>query len=119
MLNSDGFRLFRKYKDEDHQRNLEIYKNRLEGYSFSVVVIGRQYLIDIATEVFTRINTGGTGLRLFEIMVAKTYSEARSFDLAEEYDRLVHGNDNLKCLADVGYDTIDSATILRCVAMFS
>lgn len=31
MLNSDGFRLFRKYKDEDHQRNLEIYKNRLEG----------------------------------------------------------------------------------------
>ena len=50
-------------------------------------------------------------------MVAKTYSEARSFDLAAEYDRLIHGDDNIKCLADVGYDTIDSATVLRCVAM--
>ena len=117
LLDSNVFKLFKKYKKEEHQQRIEIYKSRLEGYSFSVVVIGRQYPIDIATEVFTRINTGGTGLTLFEIMAAKTYSESRNFDLAEEYDGLVHGSDNGKCLADVGYDTIDSSTILRCVAM--
>ena len=118
LLNSDAFKLFRKYKLEEQQKHIETYKKCLENYSFSIVVIGRQYSIDVATEVFTRINTGGTGLTLFEIMAAKTYSESRDFDLAEAYDRLIHGNDNDKCLADVGYDTIDSATILRCVAMY-
>ena len=117
LLNSDGFKLVRKYKKDVHQKRIETYKTRLESYSFSTVVIDRQYSIDIATDVFTRINTGGTGLTLFEIMVAKTYSESRKFDLADEYDHLVHGNAKGKCLADVGYDTIDSATILRCVAI--
>ena len=118
LLNSDGFKLFRKYKEEEHQRRIETYKTRLENYSFSTVVIGRQYSIDIATDVFTRINTGGTGLTLFEIMAAKTYSESRQFDLAEEYDNLVYGNAKGKYLADVGYDTVDAATVLRCVAMY-
>ena len=117
LLNSGSFRLFRKYHDEKHQRNIETYKTRLEGYSFSVVVIGKKYPIDVATEVFTRINTGGTGLTLFEIMAAKTYSESRKFDLAEEYQQLIHGDDNSKCLGDVGYDTVDASTVLRCVAM--
>jgi hypothetical protein len=44
------------------------------------------YPIDIACEVFTRINTGGIQLSLFEIMVAKTYDLERNFDLAQEYD---------------------------------
>ena len=117
LLNSDGFKLFRKYKEEEHQRRIETYKTRLENYSFSTVVIGRQYSIDIATDVFTRINTGGTGLTLFEVMSAKTYSESRQFDLAEEYHVLVYGNGKGKCLADVGYETVDPATVLRCVAM--
>ena len=118
LLNSDGFKLFRKYKEEEHQRRIETYKTRLENYSFSTVVIGRQYSIDVATDVFTRINTGGKDLSLFEIMAAKTYSDSRQFDLAEEYDNLRYGSANGKYLARVGYDTIDSATVLRCVAMY-
>ena len=118
LLSGSVARIFRKFKTEADQEKIEIYKTRLESYSFPLVIIGRRYPIDIATEVFTRINTGGTELHLFEIMVAKTYSEARQFDLADEYDKLISGGDSQqKCLADVYFDTIDSATVLRCVAM--
>ena len=45
-------------------------------------------------------------------------SEERNFDLAEEYERLIDGGkEQEKCLEDVHYDTIDSATVLRCVAI--
>ena len=117
LLNSSALKLFREFEEEAEQENIELYKRRLENYSFSLVVIGSQYPIDTATEVFTRINTGGTGLTLFEIMAAKTYSEIRDFDLAEEYQKLMYGFEGGKCLADVGYDTVDSATVLRCVAI--
>ena len=110
--------IFRKYKNDKEREKIEIYKSRLESYSFPLVVIGRQYPIDIATEVFTRINTGGTELHLFEIMVAKTYSKDSHFDLADEYTQLMSGGtQDDKCLAHVHYDTIDSATVLRCVAI--
>jgi hypothetical protein len=72
--------------------------------------------IEVATEIFTRINTKGTELTLFEIMVAKTYDQEREFDLAREYDRLVDSNDNGKDLEDAGYDTIPSSAVLQCVA---
>ena len=118
LLSAPVTRIFHKYKDEDQQVKIETYKTRLETYSFPIVVIGKRYPIDIATEVFTRINTGGTELSLFEIMVAKTFSEERQFDLADEYDKLISGGvEPDKCLRDVHYDTIDSATILRCVAI--
>ena len=118
LLNERMARIFRKYVDDDEREKIEIYKARLESYSFPLVVIGQQYPIDIATEVFTRINTGGTELHLFEIMVAKTYSEDRNFDLADEYTQLMSGGtQDDRCLAHVHYDTIDSATVLRCVAI--
>ena len=118
LLNKRMVKIFRKYQDDKEREKIEIYKSRLESYSFPLVVIGQQYPIDIATEVFTRINTGGTELHLFEIMVAKTYSEDRDFDLADEYSQLMSGGaQDDKCLAHVHYDTIDSATVLRCVAL--
>jgi len=54
---------------------VEIYKGRLTIYDFSCITI-KEYPIEIATEVFSRINTGGKTLTVFEIMVAKTYDEA-------------------------------------------
>ena len=61
-------------------KKIEIYQKRLTTYDFSTIVIN-EYPIDIACEVFTRINTGGMELTLFEIMVAKTYDQEKEFDL--------------------------------------
>ena len=104
-----------RYKREEII-NLEKYKRRLESYMFSTIVIGHEYSIDTATDIFTRINTGGTDLSLFEIMVAKTYDEQQNFDLSQKYDDLIRDPGN-KNLADAGFDTIPPSTVLQCVAI--
>lgn len=83
---------------------MEEYKRRIEGYDFPVIEV-RDVLIDVATEIFTRINVGGTPLTLFEIMVAKTYDEARNFDLTQKFDELVER------LQTVNYETISDAIV--------
>lgn len=100
----------------DHVQPISDYKQRLEGYDFSTVVI-EDYAIDVACEVFTRINTGGRELTLFEIMVAKTYDQERNFDLSEKYGALI-SNDNGKDLTNAGFDGIPPVTVLQCVACF-
>jgi len=66
--------------------------------------------IDVATEIFTRINVTGKPLSVFEIMVAKTFDDATNFDLAEKYDELIAR------LREVDYETISSATVLQSVS---
>lgn len=94
---------------------IDIYQRRLTGYDFSTIVIS-DYPLDIACEVFTRINTAGTELTLFEIMVAKTYDEKKKFDFANEYDKLVDSNGSEKDLEDADYETIPTSTVLQCVS---
>ena len=96
---------------------IEIYKKRLTSYDFSTISIPG-YPLDIACEVFTRINTGGTELTLFEIIVAKTYDEKKKFDFAREYDLLIDNNGTGKDLEDAGYETIPHATVLQCVSAY-
>ena len=112
LLNATVADLVRRY--EKHIEAVSEYKTRLESYDFSTVVIDN-YSIDVACEVFTRVNTGGESLDLFEIMVAKTFDQERGFDLRERYDTLVSSDDE-KDLESCGYDTIPSQTILQCVA---
>ena len=100
---------------KDELRKIEIYKKRLTGYDFSTIVMP-DYPLDIACEVFTRINTGGTELTLFEIMVAKTYDQKKKFDLAERYEWLIDNKGVAKDLEDVGYDTIPPIPIIQCVS---
>jgi hypothetical protein len=106
---------------EHHHKLLEHYKEVLTGYTFSVINL-KNAPIDIATEVFTRLNVGGKALTLFEIMVAKTYhifradpneedSEESVFDLAEKYEELTAE------LASSHYDNIPSATVLQVVSI--
>ena len=95
---------------------LEHYKTKLTSYDFSSITI-KDYPIEIACEVFTRINTGGKSLNLFQILVAKTYDETQSFDLAEKYDLLVSGSDEDKeCLSEAKFDTVSEAVITQCLA---
>ncbi len=99
----------------EHLDTIDMYRSRLSGYNFSVIEIA-ECPIDVACEVFTRINTGGTKLTLFEIMVAKTYDQHRHFDLSREYETLVDSEGMEKDLEDAGFETIAEATVLQCIS---
>ena len=89
---------------------LEDYKTRIESYNYSIILI-KEASIDIATEIFTRINVGGRPLTVFEIMVAKTFDPERDFDLAEKFKNLI------ETLTPVNYETIPAATVLQTVSI--
>ena len=93
---------------------IDHYRRRLLTYHFSVIEIN-EYPIDIACEIFTRINTSGKNLTLFEIMVAKTYDQGK-FDLAARYDNLRSTESGEKDLDLVHYETIPAITVLQCAA---
>ena len=96
--------------DTGYHSKLEEYKRRIEGYDFPVIEV-RDVAIDVATEIFTRINVGGVPLTLFQIMVAKTYDESRQFDLSQAFDDLVER------LQPVDYETISEAILLQLIAL--
>jgi len=92
------------------QEKIRTYKNRIESYQFSAILM-KDAAIDVATEVFTRLNTGGQLLSVFEIMVAKTYDPEKNFDLAEKFNELIAE------LEAADYDTLSSATVLQTVSV--
>ncbi|HOD62502.1 MAG TPA: DUF262 domain-containing protein [Bacilli bacterium] len=96
--------------DEKYHTKLQDYKTRIEAYNYSIILI-RDAALDIATEIFTRINEGGKPLTVFEIMVAKTFDADRNFDLAEKYKELIER------LAEQEYETISDATVLQTVSI--
>lgn len=108
LLNG-GLKLLGSYPEEYHDK-LDAYKNRISSYQYSVIQV-KNAPIDIATEIFTRINVGGKPLSLFEIMVAKTYDHDKQFDLAEKFQELV---DSLRPL---DYETISDATVLQTISI--
>ncbi len=114
LLKGDFTDWMEEYSKEELKK-IEVYKKRLTGYDFSTIVMP-EYPLDIACEVFTRINTGGTELTLFEIMVAKTYDQKKKFDLAERYEWLIDNKGAEKDLEDVSYDTIPPVPVLQCVS---
>ena len=107
-LVNQGFTFFGKYPAEHHAM-LEKCQQRLKSYQFSTVLV-RDAPIEVATEIFTRINEGGKPLTPFEIMVAKTYVDGK-FDLAEACDRLTEE------LREVEFETIPSTVFLQAAAV--
>jgi len=97
------------YPPEFHPK-LSEYKRQIESYAFSIIRI-TEVSIDVATEIFTRINVGGKPLTLFEIMVAKTFDFEKNFDLSEKYNDLIN---NLKI---IDYETISDATVLQTISI--
>jgi hypothetical protein len=92
------------------QEKIRTYKNRIESYQFSAILM-KDAPIDVATEVFTRLNVGGEPLSVFEIMVAKTYDSEENFDLAEKFNALITE------LQTVDYETLSSAAVLQTVSV--
>jgi len=89
-----------------HLQRLDDYRQRLQSYPFSLVVIN-EAPIDVATEIFTRLNVNAQPLTVFEIMVAKTFDAERPFDLSEKFEEL---RDELR---QVDYDTISPTVVLQ------
>lgn len=94
-----------------HYRDkLKSYQNRIESYQYPIISIS-DAPIDVATEIFTRINVGGKQLTLFEIMVAKTFDADKDFDLSEKYGELIAE------LQTRDYETIPDSAVLQAVAI--
>lgn len=94
----------------ERRQQLQTYSRRIKEYRFSVILI-QDAPIDVATEIFTRINVTGKPLSLFEIMVAKTYDHKSGFDLARKYAELMED------LQTVGYETLPAASILQLASL--
>ena len=105
------FELLVKLSAERRGR-LQTYQRRLQTYQFSVILI-QDAPIDVATEVFTRINVSGQSLSVFEIMVAKTYDQESGFDLAERYRAL------RTRLETVDYGTVPPAALLQLASLLA
>ncbi len=95
---------------EDELELINAYSTAFKTYEFSTVVL-RKEDIDSAIEVFTRINTGGQTLTLFEIMSAKTYDEAQQFDMQVKWEKLI------KELKNVGYEGVSNSVILSLLSL--
>ena len=116
LLSDDLIEITDNYEKEERKK-INIYNKRLTNYDFSTIEIA-DYPIDIACEIFTRINTSGQELTLFEIMVAKTFDQERKFDLAKEYEKLNYSEGSEKDLKDAGFDTIPPSTVLQCISAY-
>lgn len=107
-LLTGGYALAAKYPN--YLTKLDEYSNAFKTYLFSDILVANAP-IDVATEIFTRINVGGKPLSVFEIMVAKTYDAVRNFDLSEKYEELIAR------LEGVNYETISDSTVLQAVSV--
>ena len=67
--------------------------------------------LSIATDVFSRINTGGLELTVFEIMVARTFDQKKQFDLVEKFGEF---SEELK---DANYESFSSTDILQLISL--
>ena len=104
----DDFTEISKNYPEEIVRKINAYYQIFNKYDFSTVILRRDD-INSAIDVFTRINTGGQVLTLFEIMCAKTYDEDKKFDMRIKWRDLIKELQNT-------YDTISSKIILFILA---
>ena len=95
---------------KDDKNIIQSYNKAFNTYEFSTVVL-RKEDIDSAIEVFTRINTSGQHLTLFEIMSAKTYDEEQNFDMQAKWEDFVVE------LEDIQYEGISNTVVLNLLSL--
>ena len=95
---------------EDELELINAYCTAFKTYEFSTVVL-RKEDIDSAIEVFTRINTGGQTLTLFEIMSAKTYDEKQNFDMQAKWEAFI------KELETINYEGVYNTVVLSLLSL--
>ena len=102
------FSLIKEYT-EQKQEKIQQYRDNIRIFNLPEIELSSDADIDFVIEVFTRLNTSGTSLSPFEIMVAKTYDEERDFDLSKKYKNLT---------SELGDWKIPSSTVLQVISIF-
>ena len=87
------------------------YQGRLNAYEFPVSQVNEKASIEVVTDIFTRMNTMGRPLDVFEIMVARTYDAKKGFDLFDRYKEFQ------KKLENLHYGKLPRELVLRVAAM--
>lgn len=108
LMNLSLLKIHKKF-GEKFAEKCELLRRRIESYEFSTIEVENQPFSKVA-DIFTRINTSGKALTLFEIMNAKIYTEEKDgqsgFDLEEKFGELI---DDLKY---VSYESIAKDPII-------
>jgi uncharacterized protein with ParB-like and HNH nuclease domain len=94
--------------------NAEVLQERLDGlidvitnYRIPVVTL-KELTVEEVCPIFERINSSGTRLSTYDLMVAATWTE--SFDLNDESQKIATS------LKPKGFDDIDGNTVLKCLS---
>jgi len=92
---------------EEMQSRLDQLIEVLTNYRIPVVLL-KDLTVEEVCPIFERINSSGTRLSIYDLMVAATWSE--TFDLNDEADKI---KDALK---PKGFEDIDGNTVLKCLS---
>ena len=104
-----GYSVWKTYPERHHAKIAD-FEKQLYRYEYTVIPLPKATSIDVAAEIFARINVGGKPLSVFEIMVAKTYADDK-FDLSEAYAKLIDE------LEPRGYGKLNDQVVLIAAAM--
>ena len=108
LYEGDLYNIITNY-DRKYHKKIDSIRKRLNELDFPSIKIDNAN-IDVATDIFTRLNTGGKKLTPFEIITAKTYSPDE-FNLVEKAKNC---RDNL----NVAYkNAVSDEDILKMVAL--
>jgi hypothetical protein len=77
-----SFKSLFQYPERHHQR-LSDLRSRISSYTFSTILV-KEATIDVASEIFLRINVTAKPLSVGEIIVAKAFDAENNFGLAEQ-----------------------------------
>lgn len=105
ILHSPDYVRYEKFKPQ-----IENYKRVFSEYRFSIITVS-DIPLEMATEIYERVNTSGIPLKTFDIMLAKTYDNEKGFDLEKKFSELK------KKLKPVSYSKIEPITVLKLMAI--
>jgi hypothetical protein len=92
---------------DELQRRLDTLIQIFTNYKLPVVTL-KDLTVEEVCPIFERINSSGTRLSTYDLMVAATWSQ--SFDLNDEAEKISHA------LAPKGFGDIDGNTVIKCLA---
>lgn len=92
---------------EELQKNLDSLIDVVTNYRIPVVTL-KELTVEEVCPIFERINSSGTRLSTYDLMVAATWNE--SFDLNEEAQKIALS------LKPKGFDDIDGNLVLKCLS---